>query len=313
MKCPKCAYIGFEEADRCRNCGYEFALSDARPAPADLPMRAADDDGGPLADLSLSGPAARQGERRRTPPGKPRLDLDRMIGVEPQASDLPLFGEGADPADDLPPMVSAPAAPRRPLAVRRNNPPPSRVRRPHAGVPGVGGTLDLPLPRHASSGHIARTTPTDEHDAVALAGPIRRVSAALLDVVLLAVVHAITLYFTLRLCGLTVGDWHVLPLVPLLAFFLLVDGAYLVAFTTAGGQTIGKMVFGLRVVADGEAGVPMAVAAGRAVGSDRIGAVPGRGTAAGSSSRGSPGRSRPPCGHLRRPAARVTSVAELSC
>ena len=51
----------------CRNCGYEFALSDAQPAPADLPMRAADDDGGPLADLALRRPAARQGERRRTP------------------------------------------------------------------------------------------------------------------------------------------------------------------------------------------------------------------------------------------------------
>ena len=55
MKCPKCSYIGFEEADRCRNCGYEFALSDVQPAAPDLPMRAGDDDGGPLADLELGG------------------------------------------------------------------------------------------------------------------------------------------------------------------------------------------------------------------------------------------------------------------
>ena len=53
MKCPKCSYIGFEEADRCRNCGYEFALSDVHPAAPDMPMRLADDDGGPLADLEL--------------------------------------------------------------------------------------------------------------------------------------------------------------------------------------------------------------------------------------------------------------------
>jgi uncharacterized RDD family membrane protein YckC len=266
MKCPKCSYIGFEEADRCRNCGYEFALSDARPAPPDLPMRAGDDADGPLPDLSLSGPPAREGERRRTAPGKPRLDLDRMIGGEPQSSDLPLFGDAADPAHDLPPMVSAPAAPRRPLAVRRNTPPPSRARRPQAEGTGAGGTLDLPLPRYASSGQVARATATAEYGAVALAGPARRVSAALLDLVLLGGVHSITVYFTLRLCGLNMGEWRVLPLVPLLAFFLLVDGAYLVTFTTAGGQTIGKMTFGLRVVADGDEGVPMAVAAGRALG-----------------------------------------------
>ena len=27
MKCPKCGYLGFEHVDRCRNCGYEFALT----------------------------------------------------------------------------------------------------------------------------------------------------------------------------------------------------------------------------------------------------------------------------------------------
>ena len=27
MRCPKCRYIGFEEQDRCRNCGYDFSLS----------------------------------------------------------------------------------------------------------------------------------------------------------------------------------------------------------------------------------------------------------------------------------------------
>jgi uncharacterized RDD family membrane protein YckC len=84
--------------------------------------------------------------------------------------------------------------------------------------------------------------------------------------VLLGSVHAITLYFTLRLCGLTTDEWRALPLLPLLAFFLIVDGAYLVAFTTAGGQTIGKMAFGLRVVSDDDTGVPAGTAARRALG-----------------------------------------------
>jgi uncharacterized RDD family membrane protein YckC len=102
--------------------------------------------------------------------------------------------------------------------------------------------------------------------APALAGSVRRVSAALLDVVLLGAVHAVTLYFTLRLCGLTSGDWRELPLLPLLAFFLIVDGAYLITFTTAGGQTIGKMAFGLKVVGEDDRGVSAGTAARRALG-----------------------------------------------
>ena len=52
----------------------------------------------------------------------------------------------------------------------------------------------------------------------------------------------------------------------MLAFFLLVDGGYLVAFTTAGGQTIGKMAFGLKVVRDDDEGMSVGVAAVRALG-----------------------------------------------
>ena len=120
MKCPKCSYIGFEEADRCRNCGYEFALSRVHPVAPEMPMRYADDDGGPLADLELGGARFPEAERQRTPAAeRPRLDLDRMIGVEPETPDLPLFDDDAYGGADLPPLISAPASPRRPLAVRR--------------------------------------------------------------------------------------------------------------------------------------------------------------------------------------------------
>jgi uncharacterized RDD family membrane protein YckC len=265
MRCPKCSYIGFEEADRCRNCGYEFALSDAQPA-VDLPMRIGEDDGGPLADLALGQQAGRQSDRPPTPGAiKPRLNLDRIIG-ESQAPDLPLFDEAAHPGQDLPPLVSAPAAPRRPLAVRRHTPLPARVRRTPADVrPAPGGTLDLPLPRYASPDRVSRAAPI-EADGMVLAGSVRRVMAALLDVVLLAGVHWITLYFTLRLCGLALAQWRLLPPIPVVVFFLLVDGAYLIAFTTAGGQTIGKMAFGLKVVRNDQEAVSMDVAAMRAVG-----------------------------------------------
>jgi uncharacterized RDD family membrane protein YckC len=41
-----------------------------------------------------------------------------------------------------------------------------------------------------------------------------------------------------------------LPPIPLGAFLLLLNGGYLVAFTAAGGQTIGKMMTGVRVMGD---------------------------------------------------------------
>ncbi len=264
MKCPKCGYIGFEEADRCRNCSYEFALADVQPPAPELRMRAADDGGGPLADLALGERDEDVDLRGRVPSARRRLDLDRVIGAEPHTPDLPLFGGSDRAADDLPPLVSAPAAPRRPLAVRRQTPQATRVRRPQHDRREDGSTLELPLPRYVLPDRLS-------HAAVDVAGrtladPVRRVLAALIDVVLLGGVHAVTMYFTLRLCGLTAQDWRVLPLLPMLAFFLIVDGGYLVAFTTAGGQTIGKMALGLKVVCEGSDGVSVGIAAGRALG-----------------------------------------------
>ena len=33
MKCPKCGYLGFEDVERCRNCGYDFSFT----SPPDFP------------------------------------------------------------------------------------------------------------------------------------------------------------------------------------------------------------------------------------------------------------------------------------
>jgi uncharacterized RDD family membrane protein YckC len=52
----------------------------------------------------------------------------------------------------------------------------------------------------------------------------------------------------MQICGVTVSDFGVLPKGPLLAFLIVQNGGYLAAFT-AGGQTLGKMVTGIRVVA----------------------------------------------------------------
>jgi uncharacterized RDD family membrane protein YckC len=77
---------------------------------------------------------------------------------------------------------------------------------------------------------------------------VARFVAVLIDVVLLAAVDALVIYFTMKICGLTLEDAGVLPKGPLLAFLLVQNGGYLVAFTV-GGQTLGKMIAGIRVVA----------------------------------------------------------------
>jgi len=259
MKCPKCGYIGFETADRCKNCGYEFSLA-APPAPAapELPMVSPGDDGGPLRDLALKpGP---ERPRRSAP-----VDLDRLIGVTEPAEDLPLFAtEGT--GEDLPPLVTPSATPRRPLSVRRPTPDPARLRpRPRDEARTRGAAPTLPLP----SDPVSAPAAVGVHVAsgpLTTAPPILRVAAALVDLAILLAIDTVTLYLTARLCGLTMREWRVLPILPLGAFFLLLNGGYLTLFTAAGGQTIGKMAFSLRVVGYEDAPVPVGLSVLRALG-----------------------------------------------
>ena len=71
--------------------------------------------------------------------------------------------------------------------------------------------------------------------------------AVIIDLLILAVIDVAVIYFTMQICGLGVEDLAMLPKGPLLAFLLVQNGGYLVAFT-AGGQTLGKMAAGIRVV-----------------------------------------------------------------
>jgi uncharacterized RDD family membrane protein YckC len=252
VKCPKCGYIGFEAVDRCRNCGYEFALAVRAPQRDDLEMRSASDPIGPLADLSLKA-TPQPTARRRTPAGK-EIDLDRLIGAPDAPADLPLFE--TEPAAEIETPLIPPPAPRKPLAVRREAAPygPSREDRSTGAAPREN--LVLPLPRSVQPAAAAAT----DHEGVEMARPVPRFSAAVIDVLLLAAIDAIVLYFTVRLCSLTMADVTMLPLVPFLAFLLLLDGGYLIAFTAAGGQTIGKMALGLKVVGPDDATVPVTTA-----------------------------------------------------
>ena len=89
-----------------------------------------------------------------------------------------------------------------------------------------------------------------------------RIGAGLCDFALLACLDALVVWLTLRLTGLDLRSLGALPLPPLAAFLFLLDVGYLAGLTAAGGQTIGKMAWGLRVAdADGGAvSLPRALA-----------------------------------------------------
>ena len=253
MKCPKCGYLGFETVDRCRNCGYEFALSSTDDL--EYSIRGDERNVRPLDDLALVDAAA--APRPAAPVADAEADLDHLLQSTPAPSgrttELPLFGPRV-PDDE--PLIGKPATPRPPLAVRR----PTEVPRRAAEAP-RSRNLDLDLDlTEAESTLGGIDTPRLEPWAAALASaaadevdsenaPVfARLMAVVIDLAVLAVIDVVVIYFTMQICGITVDELGIVPKGPLLAFLLVQNGGYLVAFT-AGGQTLGKMAAGIRVVA----------------------------------------------------------------
>ena len=283
MKCPTCGYIGFETSDRCRNCGYDFGLTNQAPPAPELSLRA-DQTEGALKELDIRAPASSSGPARPVAEARavrasaatrqPDIDkvlqnLDRVLGEPSSAADLPLFADEPPSAAELAPLVDAGAAPRRPLAVRRATPDPARLRpKPVRHQAAEPRPLELPLPDATEPGgaHQPHEPSSPRAEPTAGAPPVRRVLAAALDLAILGAIDLVVVYFTLRMCGLSTAEIAVLPPIPLGAFFLLVNGGYLAVFTAAGGQTIGKMAFGLKVVGHADLPVSAGLAVVRALG-----------------------------------------------
>ena len=93
-----------------------------------------------------------------------------------------------------------------------------------------------------------------------------RLAAGLFDMVLLASLDAVVVVLTLRLAELDLPSLGTLPVVPLAGFLILLNGGYVFVLTVAGGQTFGKMVFGVRVVDMAGRPVTTSVALVRALG-----------------------------------------------
>jgi uncharacterized RDD family membrane protein YckC len=252
MRCPKCQYISFDSGERCRNCGYDFSLS-VDVDPVELPIHDGTEAVGPLSDFSLNVDT----------PTEPDEDDDTAIAPlsdsaaggsdeRPPAGsfDLPLFKERA--AKDNAPLVTPGAAPRAPLAVRKTSVAATkpRPRRDNPNPRLALETAEMPIvpkrvaPAPTATEEIASTGV----EPGAPASRLSRLGAAAIDGLILGSIDGTVLYFTLKICELPIAEVRALPLAPFGAFLLLMNGAYFSAFVAAGGQTIGKMAAGIRVV-----------------------------------------------------------------
>lgn len=255
MKCPKCSYLGFETGDRCKNCGYDFSL---------LAMAADASDDEPDLILRADPQFEREGDRffdapLTTSEAEDSTSVDNAPDAPPPAplwqiqddSALPLFKRPGEEEDDEP-LIKLPVAPRPPLAVRRAAEAP-RLRAVPRSVRPRQADPELEFAEEPAPRSIVTTipaAPSFRPSAFPASGAGRRLGAVFIDHVMLLGIDAAVVYFTLRMSGLYMNDWRLLPLAPVVAFLGLIKFGYFWAFTAAGGQTIGKMAMRIYVVAD---------------------------------------------------------------
>ena len=182
-------------------------------------------------------------EAALTPSGSDRFERRRDSRSAP-AGDAPA---GDAPAEPTPELLLFPPEPEV-TAPRRRVRAPLRVRR-SAG--GEDRATSSRLPRGAAPTAKA-SPPTGGRVRFRPARPGVRLAAGCCDLALLAGLDALVVWLTLRLAGLDLQSLGALPLPPVVAFLCLLDAGYVAGLTAAGGQTIGKMAWGLRVAdADG--------------------------------------------------------------
>ena len=98
-----------------------------------------------------------------------------------------------------------------------------------------------------SPGNVGRDT-KQTGEGLWSATVMRRLGAGVLDAALLSSVDVAVVVLILRLVGLDLQSFGLIPPLPLAVFLLVLNVGYVLVLTATGGQTFGKMVFGLRVV-----------------------------------------------------------------
>jgi uncharacterized RDD family membrane protein YckC len=184
-------------------------------------------------------------------------DAERAVVAE-DASDADFTDEADEPPVQLPPAM-------RPLGVRRPVADPSRPPR----IERRPGPLDNDLLEdlHRLEREEATRVPRPMTPASSVASDLRtyfaadlgagsdvaishRLGAAAFDGLLLGSVGAFVLWATLKVADASPSSLGPAALVPMGVFVGAVGVAYLLMFTAAGGQTVGKMLMGIRVVDD---------------------------------------------------------------
>lgn len=259
MKCPKCDYLGFETGDRCKNCGYDFSLLAFAPVatpdpellkPAEVPAPASE----PEVWLDRLDRSMDEATRPAAIPPHLMGVAEGPVPALATAPDpgLPLFNP--DDPDDIP-LIALPRTPRQPLSVRRTSDTrrlramPKVARIPVANALSFQHEVDEP-----GAGQLEhRREPVPPAPEVLLGDPKvggRRLTAAAIDHSLLLAIDVAVVYLTARMAGLGLAEIQLLPIAPMITFVAVLTVSYFTAFTAIGGQTIGKMAVGIRVVGD---------------------------------------------------------------
>ena len=237
MRCPRCRHITHEELDVCPSCGHGYALATEQPDASALSLPTASEPPAPLIDLTLD-PLNK--DRPKLSPPESEVVVHSSLSRRAAAGGVV--------------VLAGRQASSRPLSVRRRTPRAPKLR--SEGCP-TAATPRLEFERLGGSA-VDHKTPSEQvvrRGTAALVGP--RLGACAVDLVLLAAVDVAVLGLTVRLAGLSWEAIGSFPGMPLAVFLGLLDIGYLMALTALGGQTIGKMVLGLRVVHDD--GMPVTV------------------------------------------------------
>jgi len=264
MRCTKCHYLSFEPEARCRNCGHDLSMDENPPC-----------DSAESVQGSRAADSPRAATAVLTPP---RAAAVSRAHAAVATGELPLFmrampgGSDDDGAEEPEPLVKVPARPRVPVSVRRSTPDPARLRAKY-GLPEtpepdllsniLPDALDKTASLHDDQSDLADfplissttmpwpTEPTPERLPAGWQPPVgglTRLAAAAIDAALLGAIAGGVVYCTLRLTGLSMADVSLLPVLPLAGLFLMLVVGYLLMFTAASGQTVGKMAMKIRVV-----------------------------------------------------------------
>jgi uncharacterized RDD family membrane protein YckC len=126
----------------------------------------------------------------------------------------------------------------------------------------ISSSLPLSTPSSPDSSAVPHRSRSATDDAAPW-GP--RVAAAAVDLLLLASIDGLVLSFTAQIVGLPVRELTRAPLVPLVGFLMALNFAYVFSLVAAAGQTLGKMLFRLKVVSQENHELTTAAAARRAV------------------------------------------------